>query len=397
MRATNTRRRASPPRSTTPAVNTGEAAGDTYTGIEGLVGSYYGDYLYGDAAANYIFGIGGNDWIDGLGGRDYLLGGDGNDNMISRAGAEAFDGGAGFDYARYEYATGGVNAALFKPAVNTGQAAGDTYTGIEGLVGSYYGDRLYGNGAANYLFGVGGNDWLDGFGGGDYLYGGDGNDSLVSRAGADALDGGAGLDVARYGYATAGLVAALSNAAANTGFAAGDTYSGIEGLIGSAFADYLYGDGRKHLFPAAAAMIGSPAMPATTGWPARLATTRSSAGQARQDAATGGAGGDVFTYYSLADSGLTSATMDIIRDFVHLGDRIDVSAIDAMASTAGNNTFSFVGTAAFSGEGQIRAAQSGGHTVLQFNTSDTGGSDMSLLLLNFNYAAHPLAAADFVL
>ena len=100
-------------RATTLLVNTGEAAGDTYTGIEGLVGGQYGDYLYGDSADNYIFGVGGNDWIDGLGGRDYLLGGDGDDNMISRAGAEAFDGGAGFDYARYEHATAGVSAALY--------------------------------------------------------------------------------------------------------------------------------------------------------------------------------------------------------------------------------------------------------------------------------------------
>nr|WP_244489932.1 calcium-binding protein [Rhizobium sp. Leaf391] len=76
----------------------------------------------------------------------------------------------------------------------------------------------------------------------DTLDGGDGNDVLVGGAGADVLIGGAGADTASYDGATSGLVASLANPSGNTGDATGDTYSAIENLIGTGFADQLYGN-----------------------------------------------------------------------------------------------------------------------------------------------------------
>ncbi len=87
---------------------------------------------------------------------------------------------------------------------------------------------------------------------------------------------------------------------------------------------------------------------------------------------------------------------DRILDFTQApgdADVIDLSAIDAMAGTAGNNSFTLV--SAITGEGQILAVQSGGDTILQINTSGAGGAEMEIVLVGFDAAN--LTAADFLL
>ena len=69
------------------------------------------------------------------------------------AGKDALDGGGGSDTASYAQATAGVTADLSKPANNTGDAGGDTYKGIENLLGSAFNDKLTGNNGANTLTG----------------------------------------------------------------------------------------------------------------------------------------------------------------------------------------------------------------------------------------------------
>ncbi len=163
-----------------PNLNTGAAAGDTYTGIEGLVGGAGNDTVVGNSSANYLFGSGGNDQVFGQSGADYLNGGKGGDQMWGGAGADQYIGGddASIDYARYDDANwGNLSLRLDNAALNVGAAAvGDTYTGIEGLVGGVGNDVLLGNSAGNFLFGVSGSDYIDGRGGNDYLNGGAGAD-----------------------------------------------------------------------------------------------------------------------------------------------------------------------------------------------------------------------------
>jgi len=215
----------------------GEAVGDTFTSIENLTGSDFVDRLYGDAADNIIIGNGGNDalfgrngndTLDGGLGNDFLIGGSGDDTLLGGAGndqlqgnlgddvlfggggddfltggagADSFDGGAGIDRVQYTNGTNGigVTAALFNTALNTNDAAGDTYINVENLYGSSWEDILYGDEGDNRLDGRGARDLLFGREGDDFLVGGAGNDLLVGGTGDDFLNGGAGNDAYSFG------------------------------------------------------------------------------------------------------------------------------------------------------------------------------------------------------
>ncbi len=224
----------------------GDAAGDVLSNIEGLSGSGFADQLFGDANANRLFGQGGNDFIQGRGGNDAIDGGDGDDWLDGGTGADQIFGGNGTDVVAYGASLAAVNADLAAFTFTGGDAAGDTYSGIEGVSGSSFGDQLFGDGNANRLFGQGGNDFIQGRGGNDAMDGGDGDDWLDGGAGADQIFGGNGIDVVAYGASMAAVNADLGAFTFTGGDAAGDTYSGIEGVSGSSFGDQLFGDGNAN-------------------------------------------------------------------------------------------------------------------------------------------------------
>jgi len=141
-----------------------------------------------------LFGFGGSDKLFGGAGNDKLFGGTEDDWLWGGEGADVLDGGSGFDWAQYDQASSGVVASLSMPSMNTGEAAGDTYTGVEGLVGSAFKDFLEGDFQGNKLIGNGDDDVLLGRGGYDILYGGEGRDFLSGGAGNDVLYGGGGQD-----------------------------------------------------------------------------------------------------------------------------------------------------------------------------------------------------------
>jgi Ca2+-binding RTX toxin-like protein len=111
------------------------------------------------------------------------------------------------------------------------------------LTGGALDDTISGLGGNDTLTGNGGNDKLDGGAGNDKLSGGDGEDVLIGGAGYDTLDGGAGNDTASYATATAAVTVSLTAASyQNKGDAYFDSFTSIENLTGSAYADTLTGN-----------------------------------------------------------------------------------------------------------------------------------------------------------
>src|SRR5262249_3048068 len=103
-------------------------------------------------------------------------------------------------------------------------AAGDTLTSIENLTGGDFDDTLTGDAGANVI------------------NGGDGNDTIEGGAGPDTITGGADTDTASYANSAAWVAVDLANAPDNLGDAAGDTFTDIEDLTGSAHDDSLLGN-----------------------------------------------------------------------------------------------------------------------------------------------------------
>lgn len=199
---------------------TGEAAGDTFSSIENIIGSRFADSLTGNAASNYIFGGAGDDSIAGGGGADWFVGGLGGDTLV----------GDGDDGASYAGSTSGVTVNLAAQTASGGDAAGDVLTGIRNIIGSDQNDTLTGNTDGNILVGGGGLDRIDG---------GNGNDVIRGGAGADTLIGGTGIDRLDYTGSAAAVTVDLGAGTASGGDATGDTFSGFEGVEGSALGDTL--------------------------------------------------------------------------------------------------------------------------------------------------------------
>jgi Ca2+-binding RTX toxin-like protein len=134
--------------------------------------------------------------LTGNAGANVLTGGGGDDLLVGGAGGDTLNGGAGVDTVDYsasppfgEFGVG-VLVNLTTGSGFNGHAEGDTFAGVENVVGSAQGDTIFGQGAANRLSGGGGDDDLFGMDGDDTLDGGAGADELTGGAGADTLRGG---------------------------------------------------------------------------------------------------------------------------------------------------------------------------------------------------------------
>ncbi|RED51620.1 tandem-95 repeat protein [Aestuariispira insulae] len=164
------------------------------------------DVIDGGTGHDVIQGFAGNDTITGDSGNDTLMGGAGDDNLdggadddllIGGAGADVLTGGLGSDTASYEDAGAGVTANLADASGNTGDAAGDSYTGIENLTGSDFDDILTGDAGDNVITGGAGNDTIDGGAGTDTaVFSGNSTDyTITTDAGVTTVSGTDGTDL----------------------------------------------------------------------------------------------------------------------------------------------------------------------------------------------------------
>jgi Ca2+-binding RTX toxin-like protein len=98
-----------------------------------------------------------------------------------------------------------------------------------------------------------------------------------------------------------------------------------------------------------------------------------------KDVMTGDTGNDTFVFQSAADSSSDLALSDVITDF-QVGDKIDLSAIDANTGVGGDQAFAFGGNNPNAVANSVTWSVSGGNTIVHIdNTGDTT-ADMQIIL-----------------
>jgi Ca2+-binding RTX toxin-like protein len=373
-----------------------------------ITGTGAGETLNGTAGNDQIFGLGGDDILNGLGGNDQLDGGIGADTMNGGIGNDIYfvenvgdvvneNSGEGTDTVRVASLAAYALTANVEKLVNTGSG---TFTGT----GNTLNNDMTGGTGADTLYGGDGFDFLNGGNGDDFLYGGADGDVLDGGIGADTMEGGTGDDI--YIVNNAGdSVAELSG-------------EGIDGVY-TTLASYTLGADVENLTyqgPGADftgtgnsldnVIFGGSGNDTLTGNDGNDELRGGSGddvlvggdgndlivGASGIDEMTGGNDADTFRI-STFETGL-GASADRILDFVQGDDIIDVAGMDAALLTGGNQAFSFIGTAAFSGAGaELRYFFDGTDTWVQGDINADGAADFDI----FVAGAVTLAGADFIL
>ncbi|TBG14757.1 M10 family metallopeptidase [Rhizobium leguminosarum] len=288
-----------------------------YTGSANFTGT-------GNAIANTITGGAGNDTLDGGTGNDTLIGGAGNDTLIGGGGSDTMSGGTGDDIYVVDSATDVINEAVSAGTdeIRTALAAYSiaalinvenlTYTGSASFIGT-------GNALANIITGGIGNDTLNGGGGADTLIGGAGDDTyIVDNIGdlvTEAAD--AGTDTVRTTLASYTLGSDVENLT-NIGTAAfTGTGNDLDNVItGGAAIDTLSGG------------VGNDTLN----------------GGAGADRLIGGEGNDI---YIVDNAG------DVVTEAANEGTDTVRANLSAHTLAANVENLTYIGTAAFTGAGNL--------------------------------------------
>jgi Ca2+-binding RTX toxin-like protein len=371
---------------------------DILFGFENFTGSAFNDSITGmndTLTGNLINGGGGADTLRGLAGNDTLNGG---------AGADLLDGGAGTaDWASYAGASAGVGIYREFAASNTGDAVGDTYLDIEFFDLTGFGDTYVGGAGSDFVFGQGGNDILFGGLAFDALYGGVGDDFLLGGDGGDLLDGGAGgFDVVFYGDAPTGVsVNLVTNI--NSGFAAGDTLTGIEGYLLTDFADTMTGTDNPAVGDVIYGLGGADSLVGLGGFDYLIGGGNNDTlvGGFGWDLLIGGGGADRFVWNTGGEGGPAlggGAGGDIVQDF-----EVGIDKLAFVSATTGIASFTLGGNLFIQNGGITGMQGSGSGPTLIYDTGggglwyDTNGNASGgLIYLATVVGAPALTAADFI-
>jgi len=300
------------------------------------------------------------------------------------------------------------------------------------FTGTSAANTIVGTASADTMRGYGGNDILDGRGGSDHIYGGAGDDRLTGGKGNDVLSGGGGKDLFLFAAGDGQdriTDLALGDVVAITGYGAAQSVKqvGSDVVVTLSASDKLTFSNVAVATVQAALQFGSSTSGGTgtgtsiTGTSAADTLTGTSGNDTIQglggndtinggagndriiggvggDTLSGGAGSDVFVYTSVQDSIVTYsgaisnvAGADELFDFDLSQDRVDLSAIDADATTPGNQAFTFGG----SGVGHLVTSTFAG-TDLVADTDGDGHWDLYIYFPGVG-EQQGLTAANFIL
>jgi Ca2+-binding RTX toxin-like protein len=196
-------------------------------------------------------------------------------------------------------------------------------TESEALTGTGLSDKIFALDGNDLVRGLDAGDTLDGGAGDDELHGGNGKDRLSGQAGSDELNGGGSRDTLDGGDDNDLL----------------DGGSGRDRLSGGSGDDTQFGRGSKDRLDGGS---GNDILDGGLG-------NDILHGGLGNDLLTGGSGFDRFSFDSVAECGL-GPTRDVITDFLQSdNEKIDLTSIDANASVAGDQAFTFIGENSFTG------------------------------------------------
>jgi Ca2+-binding RTX toxin-like protein len=299
--------------------------------------------MTGNGAANNLDGGAGNDIIDGGDGDDVLIGGVGNDICSGQNDSDTLYGGAG-------------------------------------------NDKLFGGAGVDQLDGGDGADTMDGGSGADVLVGGEGNDSLDGGTGADSLTGGVGNDVYYVDDAgdqtieLTGEGSDIVRASVTWTLAANIETLQLQGVgningTGNGLANNIQGNDGANVLDGGAGVdtlnggLGNDTIIGGLG----------------NDLLTGGGGADTFvvraeSIYSSAVPAGRALEIDFVYDLNKAeGDRLDLSAIDADSTTAGDQGFHLVGGFTHDpGEMTLIYSAATNQTVISLDADGDGKADYQM-------------------
>jgi Ca2+-binding RTX toxin-like protein len=392
----------------------------TFTGVERMT-------VTGGSAADAITGLNGDDVLDGGGGDDLLTGGAGNDVYLVEGNndtvVEAANGGTD----EIRTAAGGTTgySDLFALAQHVEIFTGTNAAG-QGVVDSST-DTTFNMADGNdvVIAHIGGTDIIHGNGGDDFIYFGD------KWSSGDQAHGGAGYDnLAFLGNVTIVFEDGALSGIEQISVYRDNEYYGTPSHYSLAMHDSSVAAGQSLLVTAASltapetltfngsaeldgsfAVLGGAGMDQVTGGGGKdyidgndgNDTLDGGGGNDRlvggtgSDRLTGGAGKDFFLYESVADSNTTGG-VDVITDFqgTAVGERIDLTGIDANDKVAGNQAFTFIGVGtAFSAAGQLRVVQTGNNWFVEGDIDGDGTADLTIQIDGGGNI--PWAASDFLL
>jgi serralysin len=356
----------------------------TFSDIGGVAGNI--SIAIGAVIENAVGGSGG-DFLVGNSGNNALNGGAGNDTINGGAGADTMFGGLGDD----AYIVAAVGDTTIE---NVGEGTDTVFSYINWTLGANI-ERLdlegtatnaTGNALNNTLVGNSLNNLLNGAGGNDYMRGGAGNDIYIVAAAGDftAEDPGQGTDTVRsyINWTLGANVERLELQGAGNLNGTGNALNNT--LVGNSGNNSLSGgDGNDYI-------VGGAGNDTLTGG----AGNDTLIGGAGSDSLNGGAGNDRFDFDLVSDSQAGAALRDsILGGFSHGFDRIDLATIDANSLVAGNQAFSFIGAAAFSGvAGQLRYSNYSGTVIIDADVNGDSTADMQILVAGTNF----MTGTDFL-